>query len=60
MDYIKNHTYEDKKKFMECSSYIMDFVDMTDDGLMTDYFNLIKVLIPIRNKIYKSMQKEEP
>jgi hypothetical protein len=59
MDYIKDHTYEDKKKFMECSSYIIDFVDMTDDGLMDDYFNLIKVLIPIRNKIYKSMQDGE-
>lgn len=59
MDYIKDHTYEDKKKFMECSSYIMNFVDMTDDGLMDDYFNLVKVLIPIRNRVYESMQEEE-
>lgn len=59
MDYIKNHSYKEKEKFMKYSSYIMDFVDMTDDGLMEDYYKLIKVLIPIRNKVYKSMQEEE-
>lgn len=58
MDYIKNHTDKEKTKFLNYSTYILDFVDMTNTGSegMNDFNELCKVLIPIRNKIYQSME----